>query len=283
MDTIFRVWSDSFEDGKPIPEGFAFAKPDPMGKEHTLPAGNRNPQIAWSNPPLGTKSLIVICEDNDVPADFSKANVEGETIPADAPRTSFIHWVLVDIVPEEPCIDAASLSKGISPRGKKGPACANGMRQGLNDYTDAFKGDPNNEGHYYGYDGPCPPWNDERVHRYVLRSRLSAAAPQGELQRQRCHRSHERPHPRVGLHRRDLHSEPEAAEKFLIAFSTKGRFSRPFGFYWSLSHGTKAICSRPSVSGRPMTRFMACTACPAEPLTKLSSTTKITKRSGSLR
>ena len=50
MDTIFRVWSDSFEDGKPIPEGFAFAKPDPMGKEHTLPAGNRNPQIAWSNP-----------------------------------------------------------------------------------------------------------------------------------------------------------------------------------------------------------------------------------------
>lgn len=46
MDTIFRVWSDSFEDGKPIPEGFAFAKPDPMGKEHTLPAGNRNPQIA---------------------------------------------------------------------------------------------------------------------------------------------------------------------------------------------------------------------------------------------
>ena len=112
MDTIFRVWSDSFEDGKPIPEGFAFAKPDPMGKEHTLPAGNRNPQIAWSNPPLGTKSLIVICEDNDVPADFSKANVEGETIPADAPRTSFIHWVLVDIVPEEPCIDAATLSKG---------------------------------------------------------------------------------------------------------------------------------------------------------------------------
>lgn len=168
MDTIFRVWSDSFEDGKPIPEGFAFAKPDPMGKEHTLPAGNRNPQIAWSNPPLGTKSLIVICEDNDVPADFSKANVEGETIPADAPRTSFIHWVLVDIVPEEPCIDAATLSKGISPRGKRGPACANGMRQGLNDYTEAFKDNPNNEGHYYGYDGPCPPWNDERVHRYVF-------------------------------------------------------------------------------------------------------------------
>lgn len=90
MDTIFRVWSDSFEDGKPIPEDFAFAKPDPDGKRAYL-AGRQpgNPQIAWSNPPLGTKSLIVICEDNDVPADFSKANVEGETIPADAPENKF--------------------------------------------------------------------------------------------------------------------------------------------------------------------------------------------------
>ena len=23
-------------------------------------------------------------------------------------------------------------------------------------------------GDYYGYDGPCPPWNDERAHRYVF-------------------------------------------------------------------------------------------------------------------
>ena len=22
-------------------------------------------------------------------------------------------------------------------------------------------------GDYFGYDGPCPPWNDERVHHYV--------------------------------------------------------------------------------------------------------------------
>ena len=21
-------------------------------------------------------------------------------------------------------------------------------------------------GQYYGYDGPCPPWNDERLHHY---------------------------------------------------------------------------------------------------------------------
>ena len=24
-------------------------------------------------------------------------------------------------------------------------------------------------GDYYGYDGPCPPWNDERLHRYHFR------------------------------------------------------------------------------------------------------------------
>ena len=23
-------------------------------------------------------------------------------------------------------------------------------------------------GDYFGYDGPCPPWNDERVHHYVF-------------------------------------------------------------------------------------------------------------------
>lgn len=168
MNTIFRVWSDSFREGQLIPEGYAFAKIDPMGRDRTLPSGNRNPQIAWSNAPTGTRSLIILCEDHDVPADFSRANVEGSVIAADAPRTDFIHWVLVDIMPEEPCIDAGTLSKGISTKGKRGPACANGMRQGLNDYTYAFEDDPAMSGHYYGYDGPCPPWNDERIHRYVF-------------------------------------------------------------------------------------------------------------------
>jgi Raf kinase inhibitor-like YbhB/YbcL family protein len=23
-------------------------------------------------------------------------------------------------------------------------------------------------GEFYGYDGPCPPWNDERVHTYIF-------------------------------------------------------------------------------------------------------------------
>ena len=53
-------------------------------------------------------------------------------------------------------------------KGKPGPAAPNGTRHGLNDYTKWFAGDENMRGDYYGYDGPCPPWNDLRLHRYVF-------------------------------------------------------------------------------------------------------------------
>jgi phosphatidylethanolamine-binding protein (PEBP) family uncharacterized protein len=60
--------------------------------------------------------------------------------------------------------------------GKSGPAVPftikNGtehqLRHGVNDYTGWFASDPDMAGEYYGYDGPCPPWNDERVHTYVF-------------------------------------------------------------------------------------------------------------------
>ena len=41
-----------------------------------------------------------------------------------------------------------------------------GSRQGVNDYTSWFANDADMTGTYRGYDGPCPPWNDMRVHRY---------------------------------------------------------------------------------------------------------------------
>ena len=43
-----------------------------------------------------------------------------------------------------------------------------GARQGINDYTGWFAGDKDMAGNYFGYDGPCPPWNDEIPHRYVF-------------------------------------------------------------------------------------------------------------------
>ena len=41
-------------------------------------------------------------------------------------------------------------------------------------------GDLDMRGEYYGYDGPCPPWNDELVHRYVF-TLYALDAPQLEV------------------------------------------------------------------------------------------------------
>ena len=59
-------------------------------------------------------------------------------------------------------------SDGVTPRGKPGPAAKHGARQGINDYTAWFAGDHDMRGDYFGYDGPCPPWNDELRHRYIF-------------------------------------------------------------------------------------------------------------------
>jgi phosphatidylethanolamine-binding protein (PEBP) family uncharacterized protein len=45
------------------------------------------------------------------------------------------------------------------------PAAAGGMR-GLNDFTKVTAANDALKGQYYGYDGPCPPWNDENLHHY---------------------------------------------------------------------------------------------------------------------
>jgi Raf kinase inhibitor-like YbhB/YbcL family protein len=95
-------------------------------------------------------------------------NQEGREIPATLSRVDFFHWSLIDIAPAINAIEAGSLSHAVTPRGKAGPAAANGMRQGINDYTSWFAGDHDMEGDYYGYDGPCPPWNDSIVHHYVF-------------------------------------------------------------------------------------------------------------------
>ena len=39
----------------------------------------------------------------------------------------------------------------------------------MNDYTGWFAGDADMQGDYIGYDGPYPPFNDLRTHRYFFR------------------------------------------------------------------------------------------------------------------
>ncbi|MFB6262398.1 MAG: YbhB/YbcL family Raf kinase inhibitor-like protein, partial [Bradymonadaceae bacterium] len=93
-------------------------------------------------------------------------NVEGREVPADLERTDFYHWLLVDVDPDRDGIEAGEFSDGVTPGGKEGPEGPDGTRQGLNDYTDWFAGDAEMGGDYFGYDGPCPPWNDSIVHHY---------------------------------------------------------------------------------------------------------------------
>jgi hypothetical protein len=75
---------------------------------------------------------------------------------------------LVDLPADQREISEGEWSTGVLPRGKGGPSAPNDTRQGLNNYTDWFAHDNDMRGEYFGYDGPCPPWNDSIVHRYVF-------------------------------------------------------------------------------------------------------------------
>ncbi len=161
-----KLTSTSFSDNQRIPAEFAFCAPDP--KSHVTLSKNRNPQLAWSDLPAGTKSLALICHDRDVPGRPDDVNKEGRTISSAQPRVDFYHWVLVDLDPGSGPIAAGEFSDGVTVRGKKGPAAPRGARQGINDYTGWFASDKDMSGNYFGYDGPCPPWNDEIPHHYVF-------------------------------------------------------------------------------------------------------------------
>ncbi|WP_341743581.1 YbhB/YbcL family Raf kinase inhibitor-like protein [Azonexus hydrophilus] len=161
-----QLSSNSFADGQRIPGDYSFCTPDPA--RHVCLGSNRNPQLAWSGAPEGAKSFVVICHDPDVPSKGDDVNQEGRTVPASLPRVDFFHWVLVDLPASLSSIAEGEFSSEVTPRGKSGPAAAHGARQGINDYTAWFAGDHDMSGDYYGYDGPCPPWNDEIVHHYVF-------------------------------------------------------------------------------------------------------------------
>ena len=133
---------EGFPAGAAIPERFAHCAKN--GSGGVKPGGNLNPAIQWENAPFDTQSFALIVVDRDVPADFGPANKSGQSIAADAPRRSFYHWLVVDIPPA-----IARIEPGETPDGQIG----------RNDFGDGAKG-------ANGYDGPCPPFNDERLHTY---------------------------------------------------------------------------------------------------------------------
>ena len=157
-----HLHSNSFENGKPIPAEFAMGQPGGF-------AGNRNPHLAWDGVPDGTRSFALLCIDTDAPTDPTLAGKAGVEIPVAHPRGDFVHWAMVDVAADVRAIAAGSASEGVVKRGKATPGGPPGARQGLNDYTGWFAGDAQMGGDYYGYDGPYPPFNDLRMHRYFFR------------------------------------------------------------------------------------------------------------------
>ena len=59
-----RLESPAFRDGEPIPAA------------HSRDGGDASPPLSWTDPPAGTRSFALVCDDPD------------------APRGTWVHWVL---------------------------------------------------------------------------------------------------------------------------------------------------------------------------------------------
>lgn len=113
--TTFTLTSEAFRQEEMIP------------RRYTCDDENISPPLQWQQPPSGTMSFALIADDPD------------------APRGTFVHWVIFNIP-----ADSRSLDEAV-PVARE---LANGSRQGLNSAS-------NN-----GYTGPCPP---SGTHRYFFK------------------------------------------------------------------------------------------------------------------
>jgi len=161
-----RLTSRSLAEGQRVPERCAFGVPDP--EQRTAPGRNLSPHLGWAGLPRGTCSLALVCHDPDAPSQACAINREDREVPADLPRVNAFLWLLADLDPAAGELAEGACAEGVIPGGKRAPQGPHGSRQGVNDYTDRFAGDASLGGTYYGYDGPCPPWNDAVPHRYVF-------------------------------------------------------------------------------------------------------------------
>lgn len=159
-----KLTIEGLRDGGWIDERFAFCARHATDRVQF--SDNRNPGVRWDGVPAAARSLVLVCVDRATPTRPDDVNKPDRVVPKDLPRTDFYHWLLVDIPPSSTGLDEGECSNGVVPRGKREPAGPPGTRQGINDYTGWFAGDPDMEGQYHGYDGPCPPWNDSIVHDY---------------------------------------------------------------------------------------------------------------------
>jgi Raf kinase inhibitor-like YbhB/YbcL family protein len=96
----------------------AFKAEKTIPKQFTGDGADQSPSLRWSEPPSGTKSIALICDDPD------------------APRGTWVHWVLFNLPPQ-----TRELEEGVPTIATLG----NGAKQGKNDFGNI------------GYGGPAPP------------------------------------------------------------------------------------------------------------------------------
>jgi Raf kinase inhibitor-like YbhB/YbcL family protein len=104
-------------------ESAVFEANQTIPTKYTCDGEDVSPPLTWDDPPTGTQSLVLICDDPD------------------APRGTWVHWVVYNLPP-----DVRNLPEGIPSQ----PTLSNGGIQGTNDFRKL------------GYGGPCPPSGSHR-------------------------------------------------------------------------------------------------------------------------
>jgi len=146
--------STAFRDGEHIP------------RKYTCSGDDVSPPLQWSQPPPGTKSLVLIMYDPD------------------APRGIFYHWILYNIPPD---------TRGLPENIAKKPETEHGQ-QGRNSFGRT------------GYGGPCPPLGSTHHYVFLLLAldtRLSLPANATPAQVMQACQGHVKAYAKLtGLYRR---------------------------------------------------------------------------------
>ncbi len=100
----------------------AFTEAETIPKKYTCDGQDVSPPLSWTGVPTGTSSLLLIVDDPD------------------APRGTWVHWVLIDLP-----VNLDGLPEGVQGEGI----------EGVNDFG------------RQGYGGPCPPRGSN--HRYYFK------------------------------------------------------------------------------------------------------------------
>lgn len=135
-------------------ESSAFVDRSAIPKEYTCQGADSSPDLKWSAPPEGAKSLALIVDDPDAPAGI------------------WVHWVVWNLPPT-----LRGLPEGIA----NNESLPDGTRQGLNDFK------------RIGYGGPCPPPGKPHRYffkLYALDSSLELPARSTKAQLERAMQKH---------------------------------------------------------------------------------------------